>query len=68
LGAIEDLPKLIASNGIFGVIIVEKLKSEDRATLEQMAAKHGFQLSEWCFEEQMIKIHADALPSFDVTQ
>jgi len=68
LGAIEDLPQLVASNGILKVIIVEELKPETRKHLEQMAAKNRLQLSEWRFEERAINIHGEALPSFDSTQ
>jgi UDP-N-acetylmuramyl pentapeptide phosphotransferase/UDP-N-acetylglucosamine-1-phosphate transferase len=68
LGAVEDLPKFIGPDGFLGVIIVDELKLETRKALEQMVAKHGFQLSEWCFEERAIELHADALPAFDGTQ
>jgi UDP-N-acetylmuramyl pentapeptide phosphotransferase/UDP-N-acetylglucosamine-1-phosphate transferase len=68
LGAGEDLPKLIAPNRISGVIIVEELNAKARKTLEEMAAKHGFQLSEWCFGERVIEPCTKPLPAFDTTQ
>jgi FlaA1/EpsC-like NDP-sugar epimerase len=68
LGAVKDLPKFVAADGILGVIIVEDLKLEARKALEQMAAEHGFQLSEWCFAERAIELQANALPALNATK
>ena len=67
LGASGDLPKLIASNGLSGIIIVDHLKSEALKALEKMATEHGIQLSEWRFEERTIELPADAPQAYHTT-
>jgi FlaA1/EpsC-like NDP-sugar epimerase len=68
LGTGMDLPSLVVANRISGVIIVEELNGKAQKTLEEMAAKHGFQLSEWRFGERIIEPHTDQLPAVNATQ
>ncbi len=67
LGTSADLPNLIAPNRISGVIIVDVLSQADREALEQLAVKHGIQLTEWLFGERAIELNAYPLPAFETT-
>ena len=54
LGGIKDLPHLIERHRITGIVITAALPATARATVQELALKHGLHLSEWCFGERKL--------------
>jgi hypothetical protein len=54
LGGKEDLPRLIASRRITGIVLTAKLNPALRAAMRKLAIEHGLELSEWTSGEQIL--------------
>lgn len=58
LGGLKELPQIITRRKINLIIIVADLSPENRATVKEMAAQSGVQLTEWYPEEHQVKLAA----------
>jgi UDP-N-acetylmuramyl pentapeptide phosphotransferase/UDP-N-acetylglucosamine-1-phosphate transferase len=58
LGGRTDLPRLIERKKVGRVIIVSELLPENRAAIQEIAARNGIKLSEWRPEEQEVVLSA----------
>jgi len=54
LGGRDDLPRLIPSTRITGIIITAKLTPASRAAVRRLAMEQGLELSEWTSGEQIL--------------
>jgi FlaA1/EpsC-like NDP-sugar epimerase len=55
LGGVKDLPQLIVTHNIKGIIITAMLTPEARTAVRDLALQHGLQLTEWrCQEEPLV--------------
>jgi len=54
LGGLKDLPRLISSHQLTGVVVTTVLSEHSRAAVANIALQHGLELSEWSTCEQII--------------
>lgn len=54
LGGGKDLPRLIATHHITGIVLTALLKPEAHAAVQELARQHNLELSEWCSGERVI--------------
>jgi hypothetical protein len=54
LGGLKDLPRLISSHQLTGIVVTTVLSEHSRAAVSKIALQHGLELSEWNTCEQII--------------
>ncbi|HTA31557.1 MAG TPA: hypothetical protein VK731_13780 [Candidatus Cybelea sp.] len=56
LGTRQDLPDLISTHGLTGIVVTALLTPESRAAVRELAIRHGLDLSEWRCEEHELDL------------